>query len=100
SLTDTLANVCSAVDAQFPDMMSMVTLMDPDGQRTSVVASQRVPDIATGLRAAWSIRSCPETMKSSASSGSSTPRREAPHRKELCFFQDAAQVAIIAGAAV
>ena len=43
SLTDILTNVCTAIDAQYPDMMSMVLLMDPDGRRMWVVAAPRVP---------------------------------------------------------
>jgi len=43
SLTDILTNVCTAIDAQYPDMMSMVLLTDPDGQRMWPVAAPRVP---------------------------------------------------------
>ena len=43
SLTDILTNLCAAIDAQSPDMMSMVMLMDPDGQRLWPVAAPRVP---------------------------------------------------------
>jgi PAS domain S-box-containing protein len=42
SLTDILTNLCTAIDAQRPDMMSTVMLMDPDGQLWPV-ASPRVP---------------------------------------------------------
>jgi formate hydrogenlyase transcriptional activator len=43
SLTDILTNLCAAIDEQNPDMMSMVMLMDPDGQRLWPVAAPRVP---------------------------------------------------------
>ncbi len=43
SLADILTNLCAAIDAQNPDMMSMVMLMDPDGQRMRPVAGPRVP---------------------------------------------------------
>ena len=43
SLTDILTNLCAAIDAQSPDMMSMVMLVDPDGQRLWPVAAPRVP---------------------------------------------------------
>jgi hypothetical protein len=32
-LTDVLENLCGAIDAQSPDVMSSVLLMDPDGKR-------------------------------------------------------------------
>ena len=44
SLTDILTNVCATIDDQNPDMMSMVMLMDPDGQRLWPVAAPRVPE--------------------------------------------------------
>jgi formate hydrogenlyase transcriptional activator len=43
SLTDILTNLCDAIDRQNPDMMSMVSLMDPDGQRLWPAAAPRVP---------------------------------------------------------
>jgi len=43
SLTDILTSLCAAIDAQSPDMMSMVMLMDPDGQRLWPLAAPRVP---------------------------------------------------------
>src|SRR5256885_17070914 len=43
SLTDILRNLCTAIDDQHPDMMSMVMLMDPDGQRLWPAAAPRVP---------------------------------------------------------
>jgi formate hydrogenlyase transcriptional activator len=43
SLTDILTNLCAAIDEQNPDMMSMVMLMDADGQRMWPVAAPRVP---------------------------------------------------------
>jgi len=43
SLTDILTNLCTAIDDQNPDMMSIVMLMDPDGQRMWPVAAPRMP---------------------------------------------------------
>lgn len=43
SLADTLTNLCAAIDAQSPDIISSVLLMDPDGQRLWPVAGPRVP---------------------------------------------------------
>jgi len=43
SLTDILTNLCTAIDEQNPDMMSMVMRMDPDGQRLWPAAAPRVP---------------------------------------------------------
>jgi formate hydrogenlyase transcriptional activator len=43
SLRDILTNLCVAIDAQSPGMMSMVMVMDPDGQRLWPVAAPRVP---------------------------------------------------------
>jgi formate hydrogenlyase transcriptional activator len=43
SLTDILTNLCAALDDQNPDMMSMVMLMDPDGQRLWPAAAPRLP---------------------------------------------------------
>jgi len=43
SLTDILTNLCTAIDDQSPDMMSIVMLMDPDGQRMWPVAAPRMP---------------------------------------------------------
>ena len=42
-LTDVLQNLCGAIDAQSPDVMSSVMLMDPDGKRLWPTASRRVP---------------------------------------------------------
>src|SRR6266850_496636 len=43
SLADILSNLCAAIDAQSPDMISTVMLMDPDGQRLWPAAGPRVP---------------------------------------------------------
>src|SRR2546430_5809196 len=43
SLGDILTNLCSAIDAQSPDIISTVLLMDPDGQRLWPVAGPRMP---------------------------------------------------------
>jgi formate hydrogenlyase transcriptional activator len=43
SLTDILTNLCTAIDDQSPEMMSIVMLMDPDGQRMWPVAAPRMP---------------------------------------------------------
>jgi hypothetical protein len=42
SLTDIVTNLCTAIDAQNPDMMSTVLLMETDGQLWPL-ASPRVP---------------------------------------------------------
>jgi formate hydrogenlyase transcriptional activator len=42
-LKDVLENLCGAIDAQSPGVMSSVMLMDPDGKRLWPTASQRVP---------------------------------------------------------
>ena len=43
SLGDILTNLCSAIDAQSPDIISTVLLMDADGQRLWPVAGPRMP---------------------------------------------------------
>src|SRR3989441_8318177 len=43
SLPDILTNLCAAIDAQSPDIISSVLLMDPDGQRLWPAAGPRVP---------------------------------------------------------
>jgi len=42
-LTDILTELCAAIDDQNPDMMSIVMLMDPDGQRMWPAAAPRMP---------------------------------------------------------
>ena len=42
-LTDVLENLCREIDAQSPDVMSSVMLMDPDGKRLWPIAGQRLP---------------------------------------------------------
>src|SRR5882672_6279624 len=42
-LADILTNLCVAIDAQSPDMISTVMLMDPDGKRLWPAAGPRVP---------------------------------------------------------
>src|SRR5258705_11856072 len=42
-LTDILSNLCAAIDAQSPGIISTVALMDPDGQRLWPAAGPRVP---------------------------------------------------------
>ena len=42
-LTDVLENLCKEIDAQSPDVMSSVMLMDPDGKRLWPAAGQRLP---------------------------------------------------------
>ena len=42
-LADVLESLCNAIDAQSPDVMSSVLLMDPDGKRLWPTAGQRVP---------------------------------------------------------
>lgn len=43
-LTDILENLCRAIDAQDPDVILSVLLMDPDGKRLWPTAGQRVPE--------------------------------------------------------
>jgi PAS domain S-box-containing protein len=43
SLTDILTTLCAAIDDHNPDMMSIVMLMDPDGQRMWPAAAPRMP---------------------------------------------------------
>ena len=43
SLPDILTNLCATIDAQSPDIISSVLLMDSDGQRLWPVAGPRVP---------------------------------------------------------
>src|SRR2546428_13723574 len=43
SLADILTNLCAAIDAQSPGIISSVLLMDPDGQRLWPAAGPRVP---------------------------------------------------------
>ena len=42
-LTDILANLCRTIDAQAPDTIATVLLMDPDGKRLWPAAGPRVP---------------------------------------------------------
>jgi hypothetical protein len=61
-LTDILANLCATIDAQSPDMMSMVMLMDPDSQRLWPASAPRVPsdwtDALTPLMIGPNMGSC------------------------------------------
>jgi formate hydrogenlyase transcriptional activator len=43
SLTDILTGLCTAIDDLHPDMMSIIMLMDPDGQRMWPAAAPRLP---------------------------------------------------------
>jgi PAS domain S-box-containing protein len=43
SLTDILANLCNAIDAQAPDAISSILLIDADGKRLWPAAGSRVP---------------------------------------------------------
>src|SRR2546425_3238170 len=43
SLTDILEDLCRAIDAQAPNIISSVLLMEPDGQRLRPAAGDRVP---------------------------------------------------------
>jgi len=43
SLTDILENLCSTIDAQAPNTITTVLLMDPDGERLWPAAGPRVP---------------------------------------------------------
>ena len=42
-LTDILENLCSTIDAQSPEIISAVLLMDPAGKRLLPAAGSRVP---------------------------------------------------------
>ena len=44
SLTDVLEDLCAAIDAQSPEIMSTIMLMDPDGKRLWSTAGSRVPE--------------------------------------------------------
>src|SRR3989442_7574981 len=43
SLADVLEDLCAAIDAQSPEIMSTIMLMDPDGKRLWPTAGPRVP---------------------------------------------------------
>src|SRR5262249_13853012 len=43
SLTDILEDLCRTIDAQSPEIISSVLLMDPDGERLWPAAGGRVP---------------------------------------------------------
>jgi formate hydrogenlyase transcriptional activator len=43
SLADILANLCAAIDAQSPDIISTILLADPDGRQLRPAAGPRVP---------------------------------------------------------
>jgi len=43
NLTDILEELCRAIDAQAPDIISSILLMDPDGHRLRPAAGSRVP---------------------------------------------------------
>jgi PAS domain S-box-containing protein len=45
SLSDILENLCRAIDAQIPNAISTVLLMDPDGERLWPAAGPRVPRV-------------------------------------------------------
>src|SRR5713226_3973018 len=42
-LTDVLEDLCTAIDAQSPEIMSTIMLMDPDGKHLWPTAGPRVP---------------------------------------------------------
>src|SRR5262249_18771895 len=44
SLIEVLRDLCDTIDAQSPQIISMVLLMDPDGERLRPAAGRRVPD--------------------------------------------------------
>lgn len=62
SLPDILTTLCDAIDQQNPDMMPMVSLMDPDGQRLWPAAAPRVPaefvEAISPLRIGENMSSC------------------------------------------
>ena len=58
SLTDILANLCNVVDAQAPDAISSILLMDADGKRLWPAAGSRVPRTYVEAIAPVSIGPC------------------------------------------
>jgi len=58
SLTDILEDLCSTIDAQSPDIISTVLLMDPDGKRLWPGAGPRVPSGYTEAIAPVTIGPC------------------------------------------
>jgi hypothetical protein len=44
ALPDVLNDLCGAIDEQSPGVMSMVSMIDPDGQHLRPVAGPRVPE--------------------------------------------------------
>ena len=57
-LTDILEDLCSAIDAQSPQVISTVLLMDPDGKRLWPAAGPRVPRSYTEAIAPVTIGPC------------------------------------------
>jgi formate hydrogenlyase transcriptional activator len=62
SLTDILENLCDTIEAQSPDVISTVLLMDPDGEHLRPAAGSRVPrawtEAITPLRVGNAVGSC------------------------------------------
>src|SRR5882672_841365 len=57
-LTDILEDLCSTIDAQSPEIISTVLLMDPDGERLWPAAGPRVPHGYTEAIAPVTIGPC------------------------------------------
>src|ERR1700730_13902652 len=57
-LTDILENLCSTIDAQSPEIISAVLLMDPAGKRLLPAAGSRVPRNYTDAIAPVTIGPC------------------------------------------
>src|SRR5215472_614175 len=62
SLIDILEELCRTIDAQRPDLISTVLLMDPDGKRLWPAAGPRVPvgwaKVITPLQIGPDVGSC------------------------------------------
>ena len=58
NLTDILEDLCSTIDAQSPEIISAVLLMDPDGKRLLPAAGSRVPRNYTDAIAPVTIGPC------------------------------------------
>src|SRR3989454_9386237 len=87
SLADVLTNLCAVIDAQSPDIISTVLLMDPDGQRLWPAAGPRVPS-------GWTQVLSPLNIGPNAGSCGT-----AAFRKERVIISDIASDPLWAGAA-
>src|SRR6266850_3053764 len=86
SLADILTDLCAAIDAQSPGIISTVLLMDPDGQRLWPAAGPRVPS-------GWTQVLSPLSIGPNAGSCGT-----AAFRKERVIISDIASDPLCAGA--